>query len=140
MAFKRSLILTSIFGFVAMAVSAQQPAVVRPDVIQPVPGGIEFTPYMNNHVTWAMGHGTSPEEFELSGKCESLIKQLAKADGQDKEKIKTKLNETIDKQFDLRQKRHETEIAALETQLKKLKEMVQKRQENRKEIVGKRYE
>lgn len=134
MTFKRSLILASVFGMVAMAVSAQQPVVVG----QSTQSGVEFTPYFTTG--WPNAHGMSPEEFELSRQSETLIKQLGKAEGQDKEKIKTKLNETIDKQFDLRQKRHEAEITALETQLKKLKDMVQKRQENRKEIVGKRYD
>jgi hypothetical protein len=82
----------------------------------------------------------SREELELAKQSAKLIKQLGKAEGESKDKIKTQLTETLGKQFDLRQKRHEAEIAALEAQLKKLKELVQKRQENRREIIGKRLD
>ena len=73
------------------------------------------------------------------GEILNLTKQLseAKADG-DKEKIKEKLKELLVKQFDDRQKRHEKELEALEAQVKKLKEMVGKRQDNKKDIVEER--
>ena len=80
------------------------------------------------------------EEFQLAQESEKLVKQLGKAEGENKDKIKSKLTDTLGKQFDVRQKRHEAEIAALEAQIKKLKEMVQKRQENRREIIGKRLD
>ncbi len=54
--------------------------------------------------------------------------------------IKAKLSATLGKQFDLRQKRHEQEIKALEAKVKKLKELVIKRQESREEIVSRRLE
>jgi TATA-binding protein-associated factor Taf7 len=65
-----------------------------------------------------------------------LAKQIinAKTDVE-KDKLKDKLKETLTKRFDDRQKRHEKELEALEAQVKKLKEMVSKRQENKKEII-----
>jgi hypothetical protein len=154
MSFVKAFIMIFVIGLVGMAVSAQspQPAQNQRPVIQEVqpttqvfgqrdmhlfqPGTVDFA---QNFPGFDM-HGPRAEELEFARQCESLVKQLAKAEGQDKEKLKAKLTETIDKQFEVRQKRHEAEITALENQLKKLKETVQKRQENRKEIVGKRYE
>jgi hypothetical protein len=53
---------------------------------------------------------------------------------------RTKLAENLGKQFDLRQKRHGLEIEALETQVKKLKELVRKRQESREDIISRRVD
>ena len=80
------------------------------------------------------------EEMRLEHESQDLAKQLGKAEGDNREKIRTKLTETLGKQFDARQKRHEAEIAALEAKIKKLKEMVQKRQDNRREIISRRME
>jgi hypothetical protein len=85
-------------------------------------------------------HRSRREENDLIRKSQDLVKQLAKAEGEKRENIKTELSETLGKQFDLRQKRHEAELKALEDQVKKLRDMVQKRQENRREIIGKRLE
>ena len=54
--------------------------------------------------------------------------------------VRTKLAENLGKQFDLRQKRHGLEIEALETQVKKLRELVRKRQESRAEIISRRVD
>jgi hypothetical protein len=81
----------------------------------------------------------TPEENQLSQQAEQLARQLAEArsDG-DREKIKSLLSELLEKQFDQRQKRHEEEIKQLEAQIKKLKDLVDKRQENRREIISAR--
>jgi hypothetical protein len=68
-----------------------------------------------------------------------LAKQIVNAKtNAEMDKLKDKLKETLAKQFDDRQKRHEKELEALEGQVKKLKEMVSKRQENKKEIIEER--
>jgi hypothetical protein len=54
------------------------------------------------------------------------------------EKIKVRLDEALEKAFALRQKRHAQEIEELEAKVKKLKELVAKRQENRREIIANR--
>jgi hypothetical protein len=157
---KRAIFVMSILGLVALTVSAQGPppagrgagqgdAVVAPPAIA-VPGGGfggglggGFGQAGPGGVYYPVGgelYGQRSEEMEMARQCDSLVRQLAKADVAEKDKIKTKLTEAIDKQFDARQKRHEAEITALENQVKKLKEMVQKRQENRKDIVSKRFE
>jgi hypothetical protein len=81
------------------------------------------------------------DESDLARQTDELMRQLAAAKGDsDKEKIKGKLSEALEKQFDVRQQRHALEIAALEAQLKRLQEMVQKRQEGRRDIVAKRLD
>jgi hypothetical protein len=153
MTFTRTLIMMSVFGLVALAVSAQTPGVPMDKFVLPAsPDNAPsnsmtppspYYPPLTGTAGYSFGsfsRGPRPEELELARTCEVLIKQLAKAEGQDKEKVRTNITNAIEKQFDLRQKRHEAEITELETQLKKLKEMVQKRQDNRKEIVGKRFD
>jgi hypothetical protein len=81
------------------------------------------------------------EESELARSADELVHQLAAAKtDSEKDKVKTKLSEVLEKQFDLRQQRHAMEIAALEGQLKRLQDMVQKRQEGRRDIVSKRLD
>ena len=54
--------------------------------------------------------------------------------------MKAELSDLLRKQFDVRQARHIREIETLEAQVKKLKELVQKRQENRAEIISRRLD
>jgi hypothetical protein len=81
------------------------------------------------------------EEMAVARQADALIRQLeaAESDARRKE-IKAKLSEALGKQFDVRQKRHGLEIEVLEAQVKKLKELVQKRQENRTEIISRRLD
>jgi hypothetical protein len=83
----------------------------------------------------------SSEEAGLTQSAEQLAHQLsaAKSDSE-RDKIKVQLVDVLEKQFDLRQRRHTDEIAALEAQVKKLRSLVEKRQENRREIVAKRLD
>ena len=81
------------------------------------------------------------EETKLSIESDALARQLgeAKSDA-DKEKLKAKLVENLEKQFDLKRKRQEAEVEALENQVKKLKDMVRVRGENRRQIISDRLE
>ncbi len=73
------------------------------------------------------------------GEAVRLAKQIADAKSDtDKEKLRDKLKDVLNKAFDARQKQHEQEIAALEKQIDRLKKMVEKRQENKKEIIEER--
>jgi hypothetical protein len=92
-------------------------------------------------VAYAVRWNTAPEEANLAHEAERVARQLgeAKSDS-DRDKLKTRLGEVLEKQFDQRQKRHEREIEQLEAQIKKLKDLVAKRQENRREIIGRRLE
>jgi hypothetical protein len=68
-----------------------------------------------------------------------LVKQLkdAKSDSEI-DKIKGQLDDALEKSFAMRQKRHTEEIEDLEAKVKKLKELVAKRQEKRHEIIANR--
>jgi len=83
----------------------------------------------------------SNEEVGFDHEANQLAKKLGEAKSDtDRSKIKDDLAQVLQKQFDLRQKRHLDEIKSLEDKIKKLKELVEKRQENRREIVSKRLD
>lgn len=81
------------------------------------------------------------EEQQLTHQASELARKLREAKSEvDKDKLRTLLTEALDHQFDLRQKRHKAEIENLEAQVKKLKDLVQKRQDARREIISKRLD
>lgn len=81
------------------------------------------------------------EEATLSQQATALINQINASDSNsEKGELKTKLSEALGKQFDLRQKRHQKEIEELEAQVKKLKDLVQRRQDNREEIISRKLD
>jgi hypothetical protein len=101
-------------------------------------GAYQAFPNVAEYTGWAK---SAAEEQQLAHQAHELARKLrdAKAEA-DKDKLKAQLAETLEKQFDLRQKRHTTEIENLEAQVKKLKELVQKRQEARRDIINKRLD
>ena len=135
--------VASILGCMALVASAQAPAGAQPrtaaqDILPQLPGRPDVAGYPQ-HTLWAVtADRAHAEEAQLARVTGDLVRQLAKAEGDKKEDIKSKLTTTLNKQFDLRQKRHESEIAALEAQVNKLKDLVRKRQENRNEIITQR--
>ena len=81
------------------------------------------------------------EEAALRRQADLLIRQLEAAESDAlRHDIKAKLGETLSKQFDSGQKRYGLEIEALEAQIKRLKNLVRKRQENRAEIISRRLD
>jgi hypothetical protein len=81
------------------------------------------------------------EETKLARNVEALVHRLAEAkNDSDRDKAKGELRDVLEKQFDLRQVRHDKEIDALEAQVKKLKDLVRKRNDNRREIISKRLD
>jgi hypothetical protein len=82
-------------------------------------------------------------ESEASSEREArrLVDEYAHTEGESQRaKIKSKLSEVLDKQFDLQQKRREMEVAQIEKQLQKLRELMRKRSEARQTIVEKRLD
>jgi hypothetical protein len=86
-------------------------------------------------VGMASGEGSLAEEAEHFARMIGAARSDA-----EKDKLKDQLSDTLEKQFELRQKRHENEIAELEAQVRKLRGLVKKRLDNRHEIVAKRLE
>jgi hypothetical protein len=95
------------------------------------------------YISRAAGEGGkfAQAESALAHEADQLKQSLehAKTDAQ-RSDARTKLAENLGKQFDLRQKRHGQEIEALETQVKKLKDLVRKRQESREDIISRRVD
>src|SRR5205823_5847514 len=82
-----------------------------------------------------------PQPSNPARHADQLARQRGEAGSDaDRDKLRAKLGEVLEKQFDQRQRRHEAEIEALEAQVKKFKDLVQRRQENRREIIGRRLE
>jgi hypothetical protein len=83
----------------------------------------------------------SVDFYQSTNEADKLARQLAKAKGDgEKESITAKLREALEKQFDQRQKKHQAEAEMLEAQVKKLKELISSRNENRKEIISRRLD
>lgn len=81
------------------------------------------------------------EDEKLAGEARRLTRQLEAADTDAKrDEAKAKLREVLVKQFDARQKRHGLEIEALEAKVKKLKDIVRKRQDGREDIITRRLD
>ena len=81
------------------------------------------------------------EDAGLAKEAGTLIRKLEAAESDTaRNEIKAQLSANLGKQFDSRQKRHEQEIKALEAKVKKLKELVNKRQESREEIISRRLD
>jgi thymidylate synthase len=118
--------------------SSSNTAFVPRQVVVGTPAGLQTARVFGPDQAYYVANFT-PEENNLSAQAEALAHQLAEAgsDG-DRDKIKDQLTEVLTKQFDQRQKRHQEEIKQLESQIKKLQDLVDKRQENRREIIGAR--
>jgi hypothetical protein len=81
------------------------------------------------------------EEVALKRRADVLIRQLEAADSDARrDEIKANLSETLSKQFDASQRRYGLRIEALEAQIKRLKDLVRKRQENRAEIISRKLD
>jgi hypothetical protein len=124
----------------AYTVYPRNPGQAPLDVLPvPQPAGYgHATSYFSPH---GFGGTMSADERNLANTVETLVRSLGEAKTEDiKDDIKAKLGKALGGQFELRQKRHESEIAELESQVKKLRDLVQKRQENRREIIAKRLD
>ena len=64
--------------------------------------------------------------------------QYRRASGDERTKIKQQLEETVNKHFDVRQQRRTLELKRMEGELQRLREVIDRREKARKEIVEKR--
>ncbi len=84
-----------------------------------------------------------PATVELKkteGTINDLVVVIAKKPKSEQEKLKAELTELVGRQFDIRQSIRKAEIIRLEQDLAKTKEMFEKKQENRDELVRRRVE
>jgi hypothetical protein len=81
------------------------------------------------------------EEAKFEGQVHELMARYAKTeDDKEHTKIKTDLAKVLADQFESQQKRRAAEVAAIEKQLKKLKDLIEKRKEARQKIIDKRLD
>jgi hypothetical protein len=81
------------------------------------------------------------EEGRLEGETANLVGEYSRTEDEaQRSKTKAKLAATLEKQFELQQKRRDLEVAHIEAQLKKLREIMRKRGEARQTIVDKRLD
>jgi len=74
----------------------------------------------------------------LERKAARKAKEVALADGNDKEAMKKELRKMIEEAFDAKQELMKHDLAGMEEKLKQLSEMISKRDEYRKQIIDKK--
>ena len=77
-------------------------------------------------------------DFEMERKSLEISSQLRQLPRDQRVKLKEELTTLLNEHFDVRQKRRQLQIKRMEEEFKKLRDAVTKRDESRKEIVGKR--
>jgi hypothetical protein len=75
------------------------------------------------------------------GEAQGLLAKYTKStDEKARAEARATLTKVLERQFDLRQKAAESEVAQLEAQVQRLRDLIQKRQQARQEIVQKRLD
>jgi hypothetical protein len=81
------------------------------------------------------------EESKLEREASGLVSAYARTDDDGQRvKLKKKLADVLEKQFDQQQKRREAEVARVEAQVKKLRQLMSKRGEARESIISRRLD
>jgi hypothetical protein len=104
-----------------------------------------------NHSLWYNRYGRGGRDPELNKllvaesnaerEVSGLVREYSrKEDDKERAKIKEKLSAALSKQFEAQQKRREHELAKVEAQVKKLRELMKKRGEERKTIIDRRLD
>jgi len=85
-------------------------------------------------------NATDGRESVLAKKVSALAKQLKSAEGADKDSVAQKLKAAVSEQFDFRHNGKASELEVLEQQLTKLKEIHNKRTQQRDRIITDRVQ
>ena len=81
------------------------------------------------------------QDYELGRQADALAAQYGAAkDDSGKEKLRSQLRDVLDKQFTAHHKRREQELEKLEARVRSLRELLNKRSEQRQTIVDRRLE
>ena len=112
---------------------------------QALPAHSDFSPYGAGNFVF---RSADPEleklhaqEAQIEGEVHSLLAQYGQTEKEgDRSAIKKKLSASLEKQFDLQQKRRDLEVARIEAQLKRLRELIKKRSDSRQTIIDKRLD
>jgi hypothetical protein len=122
---------------VAWPVLGQGPATSTPQ-----PGGSDtFNPFGQSQPRDPEMAKVVGDEVSANREVQGLMRDYKRTENADeRDKIKTKLTAALAKQFDAQQKRRDLELARVEAQLKKLRELMKKRGEERKTIIDRRVD
>jgi hypothetical protein len=143
------LVLSALIG--AWPAQGQQAGPV-PDFLQQPgaelagPAAMPPGPIASPYQEMTLGKPQDPEMAKVSSaeasadrEVQNLMRDYKRTeDADERGKIKTKLVAALAKQFDAQQKRRDLELARVEAQLKKLRELMKKRDEERKTIIDRR--
>ena len=84
---------------------------------------------------------TSTPADAAEGEAQNLLAKYTKStDEKARAETRAALAKVLERQYDLRQKAAESEVAQLEAQVQRLRDLIQKRQQARQEIVQKRLD
>jgi len=78
------------------------------------------------------------QDYQLDRETQELAMQYRQAPADQREALKKKLEESVGRHFEARQQRRSLELKRLEEQLDRLRESIDKRNKNQKEIVNRR--
>jgi hypothetical protein len=118
---------------------------------QTTPAPLVEVPQLANHQLAYGMLGGRPRDKELAKLIDAevsaqrevsrLTTEYGRTEGNEaRTKVKDKLSAALVKQFDAQQKRRELELSRVEAQVKKLRELMKKRDEERKTIIEKRLD
>ena len=100
---------------------------------------------MGRGTDWRELQRTDPElyeaerqDMELERKTFELVGQFRQARPEERETLKTAIQETVVKHFEVRQRKRQLQLARLERELKRMREEIQRRDEAKDQIVGRR--
>jgi hypothetical protein len=85
-------------------------------------------------------YNLTKEDRDLERQTRDQAEQYRHADKAEQAKIKEKLAEIVDKHFAVRQQLRTLEVKRLEQQVKQLRDRIDQREKERKDIVGKRID
>jgi hypothetical protein len=141
------VIVASMMGFVFMGpqqAPSQSPATPSSD-----PLVVQTVPVQENSAYGIYSQRTNDpklvelqnQEAQADREVNSLLASYGRTDKEgDRAAIKKKLTANLEKLFDAQQKRREMEVTRIEDQLKKLREVIEKRAKGKDKIIDRRLE
>jgi hypothetical protein len=78
------------------------------------------------------------QDLELEQKTLELVQQFRQAKPSDRASLKTAVQQAVAKHFEFRQKKRQLQLERMERDLKRMREEVQRRDESKDQIVGRR--
>jgi hypothetical protein len=130
-----------VFGAGSLAALLALPATGQPPATPPPAGEVGRPGYSAPLALPAGADGHGAKEQELERRARDLARQYGRAQGrEEKEKLRDELAAALQQQFDAQQQRRKAEVDRVEEQLRRLREVLQKRDDAKRAIVQRRLE